>query len=417
MKKENNQKQKVKKVILYVILLAILIYVIYAIYLLIERPTDIFTVEEGELYSEETNIGYVIRNEQVLQGQNYKNGIEQIKAEGERTAKDEAIFRYYSSNEKTLKQKISELDVKIQEAMQNDTSIYPYSDMKILENQIDEKIENISKITDVAKLEEYKKEIDDLVSKKSKIAGENSPQGSYLKQLVDERRTYESQLNSGAEYVKAPMSGVVSYRVDGLEQTLTPECFGELTKEYLENLDLKTGKIVAASQESGKIIDNFTCYIATVSETEQAKQAKVGDKVEIRLASSTEIDAEISNVIKEDDGDVILILKIEKHIEELINYRKISFDLIWWSHSGLKVPNQAIVKDNELNYVVRNRAGYLSKILVNVTKQNDKYAIVEPYTTEQLTNLGFSKEQIANNKNISLYDEIIINPDLSKVNN
>lgn len=415
MKKEDNQKQKVKKVILYVILLAILIYVIYAIYLLIERPTDVFTVEEGELYLEETNRGYVIRNEQVLQGENYKNGMEQIKAEGEKAAKDEAVFRYYSNNEDTLKQKISELDTKIQEAMQNDNNI-SYSDMKILENQIDEKLENISKVTDVAKLEEYKKEIDELVSKKSKIAGENSPQGSYLKQLVDERRNYESELNSGAEYVKAPMSGIVSYRVDGLEQTLTPNCFGELTKEYLENLDLKTGKIVAASQESGKIIDNFTCYIATISKTDKAKEAKVGDKVEIRLASNTEIDAEITNVVKEDE-DVILVLKIEKHIEELTSYRKISFDLIWWSHSGLKVPNQAIVKVDDLDYVVRSRAGYLTKLLVNVVAQNDKYSIVEPYTTEQLTKLGFSEKEIANNKNISLYDEIIINPDLDKVNN
>ena len=166
MKKEDNQKQNVKKVIIYVILLAVLIYVIYAIYLLIERPTDVFTVEEGELYLEETNIGYVIRNEQVLQGQNYKNGMEQIKAEGEKAAKDEAIFRYYSSNEETLKQKISELDIKIQEAMQNETSSYSYSDMKILEGQIDEKIENISKVTDVEKLEEYRKEIDELVNKK-----------------------------------------------------------------------------------------------------------------------------------------------------------------------------------------------------------------------------------------------------------
>ncbi len=415
MKKEVNKKQQnVKRIVIYVIVLAILIYIIYAIYLLIKRPTDVFTVEEGELYLQETNIGYVIRNEQVLQGQNYKNGMEQIKAEGEKAAKDEAIFRYYSTNEESLKQKISELDVKIQEAMQNDNSI-SYSDMKILENQIDEKLENISKVTDVTKLDEYKKEIDDLVSKKSKIAGENSPQGSYLKQLVDERRNYESQLNSGAEYVKAPISGIVSYRVDGLEQTLTPNCFGELTKEYLENLDLKTGKIVAANQESGKIIDNFTCYIATISKTDKAKEAKVGDKVEIRLASNTEIDAEITNVIKEDE-EVILILKIEKHIEELTSYRKISFDLIWWSHSGLKVPNQAIVKENDLNYVVRSRAGYLTKLLVNVVAQNEKYSIVEPYTTEQLTNLGLSEKEISNNKNISIYDEIIINPDLSKVN-
>ena len=69
-----------------------------------------------------------------------------------------------------------------------------------------------------------------------------SPQGSYLNQLIEERKNYESELNSGAEYVKAPMSGIVSYKVDGLEDVLTPENFSALSKEYLESLNLQTGK-------------------------------------------------------------------------------------------------------------------------------------------------------------------------------
>ena len=36
--------------------------------------------------------------------------------------------------------------------------------------------------------------------------------------LITERKGYEKQLNSGAEYVKSPISGVVSYKVDGLEE-------------------------------------------------------------------------------------------------------------------------------------------------------------------------------------------------------
>ncbi len=141
----------------------------------------------------------------------------------------------------------------------------------------------------------------------------------------------------------------------------------------------------------------------------------VGDDVKIRLSNNAEINAEITNIIKENDEDIVIILKIQKQIEELINYRKITFDLIWWSASGLKVPNQAIVKENELNYVVRNRAGYLSKILVKVKKQGDKYSIVDSYSSEELKKLGISNSEISTNKKISIYDEIILNPDLSKV--
>ncbi len=411
---ETRKKLK-KRIILYIVLILILSYLVYTLYLLIKQPTDTFTVEEGKLYLEETDIGYVIRDEQVVKGTNYKNGMEQIILEGEKAAKNEAIFRYYSQNEENLKKNIEELDVKIQEAMEQNNNYSNNSDIKLIENQIDEKMKNMNKITDVAVLEEYKKEIDDLVNKKAKIAGESSPQGSYLKQLIEERKNYESQLNSGAEYVKAPKSGIVSYKVDGLEETLTPDCFSELSKEYLESLNLQTGKVVATNEECGKIIDNFVCYIATISNSENAKQAKVGDKIKIRLSNNEEVPAEIINIANDSESDTLLMLKIEKGIKELINYRKISFDLIWWDAQGLKVPNQAIVKENDLNYVVRKRAGYLNKMLVKVTKEGESYSIVEPYESEELKELGFSNEEIANYKKISLYDEIVLNPDLSKV--
>ncbi len=417
MEKQAKKKKKInnKKVIaISIILLILASYLIYVIYLLIKQPTNIFTIEEGNLYKEETDVGYVIRDETVVRGENYKNGMEQIITEGERAAVNENIFRYYSTNEESLKSKIAELDTKIQDAMAESTALSNGSDMKLLEDQIDKQIENINKITDMSQLEEEKKEIDNLVTRKARTAGEASPQGSYLRQLIDERKQYESELNSGAEYVKAPMSGIVSYRVDGLEEVLTPDNFSSLSKEYLESLNLSTGKIVATNSEAGKVIDNFYCYIATITSSEEAKQAEVGDDVEVRLSNNVEVDAEITNIIKEDDGDIILILKLTEQIEELINYRKITFDLIWWNETGLKVPNQAIVNENDLNYVVRNRAGYLSKILVKVERQGDNYSIIDSYTTEELKELGLSEEEIVNYKRISLYDEVLINPDLSK---
>ena len=73
--KEKNTKLNRKKIVIYVILLLIVMYILYTIYLLIMQPTNIFTIEEGKLYQEETDIGYVIRNEKVVKGENYKNGM------------------------------------------------------------------------------------------------------------------------------------------------------------------------------------------------------------------------------------------------------------------------------------------------------------------------------------------------------
>ena len=340
--------------------------------------------------------------------------MEQIKTEGEKTAKEDSVYRYYSQDEEKLKTQISELDSQIQEALKGQTEIFS-SDIKMIENQLDEKVELLNKTTDISKIVEYKKQINDLISKKAKLTGESSSAGSYLKQLYDQRTKLEQQLNSGAEYIKAPKSGIVSYKVDGLEEILTPNNFSTLNKQFLESLKLKTGQLISTNSECGKIIDSSKCYIATIASSEEAKNAKLEDKVNIRLSNNKIIEANINYISQENEDEILLILEIDKEISELANYRKISFDLIWWSTTGLKVPNQAIVEENGLNYVVRNRAGYLNKILVKVTKKTDKYSIVTNYETKELQELGFTKSEISSMKTITIYDEILLRPDLNKI--
>ena len=191
--------------------------------------------------------------------------------------------------------------------------------------------------------------------------------------------------------------------------------FSTLNKEFLESLKLKTGQLIATNDECGKIIDSSQCYIATISNSEEAKKAKLEDKVKVRLANNKVIDAKISYISQENEEETLIILEINNQISELANYRKISFDLIWWSSTGLKVPNQAIVEENGLNYVVRNRAGYLSKILVKVKRKNEKYSIVSNYSTAELKELGYTTDEIINMRKLSIYDEVVLNPDLSKV--
>lgn len=289
-KEKKKNKVNRKKIVMYIVLALIIMYLTYAVYLLVKQPTDKVTVENGTLYLEETDIGYIIRDEQVVKGNNYKNGMERIKNEGEKTAKGDSIYRYYSKNEDKLKEQIAEFDNKVQEALKGQegtlTSDIKLSEIKLLENQLDEKIALLNKTSDISKITEYKKEINDLVSKKAKLTGESSAAGSYLKQLYNQRAKLEEQLNSGAEYIKAPESGIVSYKVDGLEETLTPNNFSTINKEFLENLKLKTGQLIVTNDECGKIIDSSKCYIATISNSEQAKQAQIGDSDKVRLSNS-----------------------------------------------------------------------------------------------------------------------------------
>ena len=412
---ENNLIKAIKKNKKTIIIIALLIVIIYAIIMvirLLKNPTSTFLVEKGQIYQEETATGYIIRDEQVIKGENYKNGMAQIKTEGERVAKVEAIFRYYSNGEETLVKKIEALDSKIDEAMKNNNDVLP-GDTKVLENQITQKIESVHNESDLQKIKEIKKEMTTDITKKAKIAGDYSPAGSYLKKLIDERSGYERSLNSGAEYIVAPESGVVSYRVDGFEEILTTKNFSNISKGFLESLNLKTGQIVATSDESGKVINNYECYIATCLNSEYANSAELGDTVKLKLPSGNEVNAEIVQINVQNENNVVIVFKIEKCVEELIGYRKISFDVIWWSYSGNKIPNNAIQYEkkgeNKVAYVIRTRAGYEDKILVKELKSNGKYTIVSDYTSQELEEIGYSSDEIKSRKTLSIYDEILLN--------
>lgn len=411
-KKKTQFKGNFQAMLILVIVLIVMIYCLFAVIRFIQNPTDSLTVEQGKIYQEEQAIGYIIRDETVVKGSNFKNGMEQIKTEGERVAKQEPIFRYYTNGEEGLTKKIAELDTKIDEALAKEEGILT-GDMKALEKQIDDKIDNLYLLNNLQSINETKKTILTSITKKAKIAGEYSPAGSYLKKLIDERSKYENQLNEGVEKVTAPISGVVSYKVDGYEEILTTKDFSTITSEFLENLNLKTGQLVADSKESGKIIDNYQCYIACSLESKQAKEAKVGDTVTLRMTNGNEMKASLAYVSQE-NNKVILIFKLEKSIQELMSYRKISFDIIWWSNSGKKIPNEAIgyeqIEGNELAYVIRTRLGYQNKIWIKVLRQNDHYAIVENYSDSELHELGISETELRERKTLTLYDEILEKP-------
>lgn len=403
---EKRKKILKKKIIIYVMLGIISIYIISAIYLMIKTPTDTVTVDKGMLTYEESTVGYIIRNEEVVKGKKYKNGMSQIVLEGERAAKNQAIFRYYGNNEEKLQKKIEEVNVKIQEALEKED--FP-SDIKSLDNKIEEQLTNLTEITDVQELSEVKKNINDLISKKAKISGESSAKGSYLKKLINQKEEYEKQLESSSETVKAPISGVVSYRVDGLENVLKADDFSNLTSETLENLDIKTGKIISTNDETAKVIDNFGCYIATIVDSYVAKDSKEGDNVKITLSSGNEVTGTIEYKKEQDDGQTLIVFKINTLTEELISYRKISCNITWWKYSGLKVPNDAIGEDGSgQKYVLKKTLSGTSKVLIKVLKTNNKYSIISTYNAEDLKTLGMDATESGN---IAVYDTIMMYPE------
>lgn len=410
-KRKNHTKNKIILTIISILMISFIIFILYYVGKLIIKPTDVIVVKNGEVYSEESSTGYIIRDE-ILIPENSEKQLVQIKTEGEKVAKGEVIYRYNTTEEKQLNEQIKGLTKEIQEALEGQTDLFS-SDIKALENQIEDKLNRLDKKNNIQNIKEFKNDISTYIIKKAKIAGKLSTSGTYINSLIEQKENLEEQVRSKSEYVYAPESGIISYRIDELEEKLLNNDFEYITQDFLNDLNLKTGQVVNSSNNKAKIVNNYKCYIATVLESEEAQNIKLNKTVRLRLANENIVKAEIIYKKNETSNKTIIVFEINDNVENLIEYRKISIDVIWWEVEGLKIPKNAIYYNEGLAYVVRNRAGYLDKILVKIVEENDDYCIVNNYEIEELKKLKNSTEKISSYKKVNLYDEIVINPDVN----
>ena len=413
MKIKNKKVKEIKNVILLALIICLIIYIIYELVELISSPTEAVLVRKGEVSKEESAFGYIIREEEIITNQSAGENIEKLKAEGEKVSKGEAILKYYTVEKELIAQEISETEAEIQQALESQNEIFS-SDIKALDAQIEDKLYSISNKNNVQELKENKTDINSYITKKAKITGDLSPAGSYIKDLILKKNELEESLLEGSQSIYASTSGIISYRIDDLENVLKTTNLESITKEMLNKLDLKPGKVISTSNQRVKLVNNFYCLIATQSSSNEAKNAKVGDKVNIKLSTGDEVKATIEH-INDEENSRILIFRIIQNVEQLVSFRKISMDIIWWSASGLKIPNSSIIYKEGLSYILKKENNKDKEVLVKIIKENDEYSIVKNYNTDELVELGFDEETIRKLNKIEEYDNIIINPNTKNV--
>lgn len=406
--KDTNSKSNIAKFILIFIVTIIFVIIAQNGVNLVKNISKICIVEEGNLKFEENVEGYILRDEVVLKGENYKNGMVQIISEGQKVSKNGNVFRYYSNSEEDVLKQIKQLDDEINATIEASGFSILSSDITNLENQIEIAINDLYKLNDLEKIQEKMLELNSYVSKKTKITGNFSPADSYVKNLIEKRNSLESSLTESSEIVKAPVSGMVTYKVDGLEPNFGITDFSYLTTEYLKNIKIKSDSVIQTNNECGKVINNFECYIACPIDTEKSSSVKEGEEVSLSFSNGCEVIAKIEKINEEDDDNRVIIFKIKDDVEKLVDYRKVNMDIIWWNYSGLKVSNSALQEENDIAYVERNKVGYVEKVYVKVKRQNDTYSIVENYTDNELEELGLKKNDSKCKSDLKVYDEIIL---------
>lgn len=362
----------------------------------------------GKIELSEQVEGYVFRNEQVVNAESDKT-VKQIVSEGERAQKGQKIATYYSSKYSEFEGKIQEIDKQINEAMANRPDILS-NDITSIDNQITKIIGASIEETSLNNINSIKSQINNLVQKKAKIAGDLSPAGSYIKQLIEKRSALESQAISETQVIESKMSGIVSYKIDGLEDIFSINKIKQYTlediKEYI--IDAQNNR---RSSEGVRLIDNFESVIAIPYDIKKAENIKEGTKISLRFLDQT-VDLIPATIIskKIDENKTLIYIEVKNGTELLSDYREVNFEIVWWQYDGMKVPKQSIERQNEQTYINIVKYGETQKIPIKVLRENENFAIIDNYSFDELAEKAFiSKDiNIVNIPKITLYDELVI---------
>lgn len=155
---------------------------------------------------------------------------------------------------------------------------------------------------------------------------------------------YENQLMSNGSFYQAPISGVISYAIDGLEDiNLTTFKTSDLTRES-KPLDRSVKKSAEIEDPIYKIVDNDIWYIAAKITDQCLKHLENKSYVTLFfIDKNISIDVQIEKTIKEEDK-VYAIFKINRQMNDFLIERHTNFKIVYNKYAGIKIPNSAVEK-------------------------------------------------------------------------
>ena len=393
----NSNINKYYVVIGSICILAVIILLILSI----AKNTKQYLVERGTLEYTEITTGYIVKKEKTIEKDQSKVLVPVV-SEGARISKNDIIATYKGEEYKNYEQNLQQMDQEILERMQHLPVVYS-SEIDAIEKTIYSLVKDSIGETSYNKMQEYKQKINSNINKRANIIGELSPTGAEIKKLIEKRNKYESQAKKSNDNILAPMPGIVSYVVDGLEEKI-----GYNSSDKLNYNDIKAlvDSQTQIDNKKIKIVNNYEAYIVMKANKENEQYIAEGYNYRLRLIEQDNYEflASLERINQVDDG-IEVYFKVTNGIEHLVGLREAEIEVVWDYSQGLIVPSEVLSKyDNkEAYYITAIKQAEYQNIPVKIETKNGKYVVVKNYTKEELTKQGINSEY-----ELQLYDRVLL---------
>lgn len=400
-----------KSRVLTAILSAILvIFVVYQIFASLYNPISTEIVTSLETTDGINITGVIIREETLVH--NTQSGTMHFETQdSERVAKDGVIANVFGTAEQSYA--ATEIE-KIENEIKNIEEIQKYNDLNavdidLINNKMYSSLNSIICLAQTGKFSgvtEHKESLLTLINRKQIATGVAVDFTSQLAELNSRLTSLRSQLGAPVGSIKAEKAGYFLSVTDGYEKVLTTDKISEITPEFLENLSPEKNE---DSSVIGKLVSDYTWYIAANVSINDSLQFKTGDTLKILTQTSgfPEITVTVERVnMSVSEDKAVVIFSCNQVSSELSNIRSATMTVVKNTYSGLRVSSKALrfkgsggdepdgTTDSTPVTGVYVVTGMTARFVpVNIIYSSDGYAICEASSEDG---------------SLKLYDEIIV---------
>lgn len=194
-----------------------------------------------------------------------------------------------------------------------------------------------------------------------------------IRVLQQEISSLRSSL-SGVTSVRAKRPGIFSAVCDGYEGLLTPATLEGVLPSALASVSGsdRVGNV-------GKLIYGDTWYYAFTADEAEVERIRNAGQVQLRFSKGLQQDVAVSivSVSPVENGQHAVVVSCDKYISQVTQLRRQTATLVLGSHSGLRIPANALRLNEQGQSGVYCKVGFTAEFKpVDVVYRGDGYTLV-----------------------------------------
>ncbi|MEG0941057.1 MAG: HlyD family efflux transporter periplasmic adaptor subunit [Oscillospiraceae bacterium] len=208
---------------------------------------------------------------------------------------------------------------------------------------------------------------------------DNSDAGA-KKEDLDKINTELNSLKQAASRdtvaIRAEKAGLFSSAPDGYEG-LTPKALAGLDIDKLAALSKEPAEI--ADNVYGKIVSAYEWYYAAAMPEKDAERLKVGGSAKLNFGRYCRklLTAKVESISAPKNGECAVVFRCTEAASEILSVRKVSADIDFDTHEGIRVPKNAVYTDDGDSYVFTMTGLQAEKKYIKIAWETEDYFLAE----------------------------------------